>query len=105
MTCQCRKSKHSRLYAEAAVVGISLIPMYLLVSRITTAARINTQWKEVIDLFVSGALFHLVAEETGVNEWYLTNSYAANKLMNTVVDEDIRGSSDWLRDVESLGRF
>lgn len=97
-----------KLYTEAAAVGLALVPLYYVVRRATTAFRLDSfagSSKETVDLFICGALFHLLAEETGLNEWYLTNSHAAQKIMDTVVnDGSVHGSMDWLRAVESLHR-
>jgi hypothetical protein len=46
---------------EALVVGIFLVAIYLGVSKYT---------KPLTAVFVSGALFHLLCEATGVNAWY-----------------------------------
>lgn len=68
-----------RLYQEAITVGALLVPMWFLVSKTTAALKLTSESKPLIDIALSGFLFHLTAEETGVNEWYLTNSYAAMK--------------------------
>ena len=70
---------HSQLYKEAAFVGISLVPMWFAVAQFTLATRVFTgspQLKAMLDVAVAGALFHLTAEEIGLNHYYLTNSYA-----------------------------
>ena len=73
---------HSKLYKEAAFVGISLVPMWFVVAQFTLATRVlsnSPQLKAMLDVAVAGALFHLTAEETGLNHYYLTNSYAYEK--------------------------
>lgn len=109
MPCLCHRAvNRASLYTEAATVGLALIPMYYLVSRATTFFSVDLfvgSSKQPVDLFLSGALFHLLAEESGVNEWYLTNSHAAQKIMDTVAnDHPIHRDLDWLRTVESLHR-
>lgn len=54
---------------EAVVVGVGLILIYELVKQIIKQTGMKEQSNLVI-LFVSGALFHLVCEYTGVNQWY-----------------------------------
>jgi hypothetical protein len=68
-----------QLALEAAVVGIGLVPMWWLVTKATTAMRITGDSKGFIDVALAGALFHLAAEESGLNTWYLAHSYAAQK--------------------------
>lgn len=109
MTCTCHERvNRSQLYTEAVSVGFALVPVFYVVSRATSALRVDAftgAFKPTLDLFISGALFHLIAEESGLNEWYLTNSHAAQKIMDTVVnDGSVHGSMDWLRAVESLHR-
>ncbi len=73
---------HSQLYKEAAFVGISLVPMWFIVAQFTLATRVlssSPQLKTMFDVALAGALFHLTAEETGLNQYYLTNSYAYEK--------------------------
>ena len=54
----------STLFAEALVVGILLALLYVGVSQ---------YFKPLQAVFLSGALFHLVCEFTGVNAWYAKN--------------------------------
>lgn len=73
---------HKLLYKEATVVGVALVPMWYAVRQFTIATMIlNTspEYKAMLDVAIAGFLFHLTAEETGVNNYYLTNSYAYQK--------------------------
>jgi hypothetical protein len=47
---------------EALVVGLALIPIYWVVQKLG-----QPKW---ITIFLAGAVFHLVAELTGVNKAY-----------------------------------
>lgn len=58
-----------------------MVPLLWAVSRTTTALQFNGPDKMYMDAALSGFIFHLTAEETGVNAWYLNNSYAATKLL------------------------
>jgi MFS superfamily sulfate permease-like transporter len=54
------------LALEAVVVGALLILVFMFVSR----------YMDVVPaVFVSGALFHLACEATGVNAWYARNYF------------------------------
>jgi hypothetical protein len=51
------------LFFEALFVGLFLLPIYYLVEKIG-----YSKW---ITVFLAGALFHLVAEFSGLNKAYL----------------------------------
>jgi hypothetical protein len=85
---------------EAASVGIALVPLWFAVSRFTAAVRFGGMYKEVIDVALSGALFHFVAEEMGVNTYYLTNSHAYQKSFENAYQkhhEHLDNHMDWVR--------
>ena len=52
---------------EAFVVGILLVILYFILSRLAPP---------LVAVFLSGALFHLICEYTGVNAWYARTYYA-----------------------------
>ena len=74
-----RRNLH--LYKEAFAVGAAFVPLLYLVSRTTAALKLSAGVKPYIDGAIAGFLFHITAEETGVNAWFLTESYAANKVL------------------------
>ena len=100
---------HDKLYKEAAFVGIALVPMWYAVAQFTTAVRWFSNdtsaqvWKSATDVFLAGALFHLTAEESGLNAHYLSNSFAHDKTFAAEYKKDARtqhldNAVDWLRD-------
>ena len=92
-----KRVDRSQLYGEALVVGATLVPVWAAVTQATTAAQINFQSKPVIDVFLTGFLYHMLAEELGVNKWYLTNSHAAANVSASLVDDSvIHVDMDWL---------
>lgn len=55
------------LLVEALIVGILLVAVFFFVSKLTK----NTLYAVAL----SGAVFHLLCEATGVNEWYAKNYF------------------------------
>lgn len=69
-----------QLTEEAIGVGALLVPVYALVRK----SVIDYTWRdestrEYAAVFLSGALFHVLAEASGLNEWYITNGRANRK--------------------------
>jgi hypothetical protein len=56
------------LALEALVVGLLLVLVFKLVSLLGRGLAMT--------VFLSGALFHLTCEATGVNAWYAKNYFA-----------------------------
>jgi hypothetical protein len=50
---------------EAVLVGLFLIPVFWI------AEKIATPYGKFAVVFVAGALFHLIAEITGINQAYI----------------------------------
>lgn len=50
---------------EAVLVGLFLIPVFWI------AEKIATPYGKFAVVFVAGALFHLIAELTGINQAYI----------------------------------
>jgi hypothetical protein len=108
----CEHSNHrtswnnKQLYGEAIVVGAALVPVWFAVSKLTTVTRINFSGKPALDVFIAGVLFHLIAEETNVNEWFLTQSFAAKKALacNIETQDAVHDNLDWIRDAVGIGR-
>jgi len=66
------------LTKEAVGVGVLLVPVYAVVREsVRNIQSSSTLTQEYTSVFLSGALFHILCEATGVNEWYLTNGRAS----------------------------
>lgn len=55
------------MFIEAAIIGLCLIPLFWITEHI-----LGSYGKWVV-VFVSGALFHLIAEITGMNQAYINS--------------------------------
>ena len=89
-------------------MGLALIPMWWSVSKFTTAVNVSGAIKPAIDVAISGFFFHIAAEESGLNTWYLTNSHAARKqfsLSYSDLDAPLHSSLDWVRSSHYLDRL
>jgi hypothetical protein len=53
------------VFLEAILVGLFLIPVFWI------AEKIATPYGKFAVVFVAGALFHLIAEITGINQAYI----------------------------------
>ena len=103
---KCGHSKHyhreprEQLYMEATTVGAALVPMWWSVSQFTTAVKITGPYKQVLDVALAGFLFHIAAEESGLNAWYLSHSHAAKKQFSksfSDLDVPVYTSLAWIR--------
>jgi hypothetical protein len=56
---------------ESIFVGALLVVLYTLVEYITKNLLKFTNIPSFVLLFLSGALFHLICEYTGINVWYV----------------------------------
>jgi len=84
------------LAKEATEVGVLLLPVYAVVREGLNGLKFkNERNKEYFSVFISGALFHILAEATGVNEWYLSNSRAnRRRISRNINDQSLPISND-----------
>jgi hypothetical protein len=57
-----------KMLSEGIVVGIVLVVMFMFVRWILPSAFIFDM--TIPAVFISGALFHIIFEYTGINQWY-----------------------------------
>ena len=71
----------SRLLTEAFVVGAGLVPVYFITHSFITRLLpgMTDEGQDYLSVFLSGSLFHILCEETGINDWYLDNGVAVLK--------------------------
>lgn len=111
ITDEERHERHKRheeyeeaVYREAIFVGLTFLPVWLLVQRSTEFMRINTQHKDKLDVVLAGSVYHLIAEASGINVFYLKHGAAVKKILGDTLENVADGSvvvSDigWLCDV------
>lgn len=71
-----------KLIEEALAVGVSLVPVMYITRQFVD--KMFASWtvpsRDMLTIALGGGLFHIISEETGVNNWFLNNSVAAKKV-------------------------
>lgn len=86
-----------KLIEEALAVGVSLVPV--MYATRCFVDKMFSSWSEqsrsVLTIALGGGVFHIISEETGVNNWFLSNSVAARKVNKKYykVDKSVSGST------------
>jgi len=64
-----------KLIIEALVVGLGLMILWYVMNMVD-----QNVWKKnmLVSMFITGAVFHLIAEFSGVNKWYCRNGNACS---------------------------
>lgn len=62
---------------EAVIVGILNVPIWLISQHIVDSLKIPEKQRGVLTAVLSGMSFHLLAEYSGMNAWYIENGHAA----------------------------
>ena len=65
-----------KLIIEASAVGFGLVVLWYLFNILSEKFTKNDNI--AVTLFIVGALFHLIAEFTGLNKWYCLNGNACS---------------------------
>ena len=63
-----------KLIIEASAVGLGLVLLWYLFNMLSE--KVSKKDNLIISLFIVGASFHLIAEFTGMNQWYCRNGNA-----------------------------
>jgi hypothetical protein len=69
------------LLQESLLTGAATVPVFFLASSITRLLnlKMSQTTETAISSFLTGFLFHLGAEASGVNEWYALHGQAIQK--------------------------
>lgn len=71
-----------KLIEEALAVGVSLVPVIYVTRQFVD--KLFASWSEqsrgILTIALGGGVFHIISEETGINNWFLNNSVAARKV-------------------------
>jgi hypothetical protein len=65
-----------KLIIEASAVGFGLVVLWYLFSMLSE--KVSKKDNLIASLFIVGASFHLIAEFTGMNQWYCKNGNACS---------------------------
>ena len=69
------------LLKEALAIGATLTPIFWLTTKVSKNLVKNwaSENQILFNVFVSAGVYHIICEETGVNNWFLSNSVSAKK--------------------------
>ena len=69
------------LIKEALAIGATITPVFWLTTK--ASKNLVKNWTSenqiLFNVFISAGIYHIICEETGVNNWFLTNSVSAKK--------------------------
>ena len=79
-----------QLLLEAGFVGVALLPLFTVTDSILKfyQPKVKDSVRTAMAVALAGALFHLLAEESGLNTWYLSHSHASQKKVDAEVIQD-----------------
>ena len=70
----------SMVLTEATTIGLLLLPLFYMILYLTNDIFQTTPYKLAIQLFITGSLFHLLCEFSGLNTWYAKNYVTTYKI-------------------------
>ena len=107
LTTEAGVSHLEDLMFEAVAVGVSIVPVYMLTAKLLDnwSKNWNPENRVLVNVALAGGLYHIICEETGVNNWFLTNSVASKKSKKKVwkVTQSASGSEITLCDGNTCG--
>jgi hypothetical protein len=68
-----------KLFEEAIIVGALNVPLWFLCREVAKNLKVPESKVDFAATFLSGVAFHLLAERTGMNAWYVKHGHAAMK--------------------------
>jgi hypothetical protein len=90
-----------QVYQEAVFVGLTFLPVWMLIQRFTAFTNINSLHKDKLDIFLAGSAYHLIAESSGLNAFYLQHGAAVKKIFSNTL-EGVADGSVVISDIERL---
>ena len=76
-----------QLVREAGAVSLSILPLYLTFDALLPIK--NDKWRTILAVMLSGGSLHVIAEYSGLNQWYLEHSAISIKMRPiTAINDD-----------------
>ena len=89
---QEHEAYEEQVMQEAMFVGVSFLPVWFLIQSATSFVNIRWQHKDKLDVALSGFVYHLIAENVGINEFYARHGGAVKKLLSNTLEGVSDGS-------------
>jgi hypothetical protein len=67
------------LLIEALSVGVIVVIIGMIINSCMEKVKIERTKKQVLALFISGVVTHIICEYAGLNKWYCKNGNACKK--------------------------
>ena len=56
--------------AGVAILGLIISTLFMFINKNFSVKKYHFWWQVLLSFFLTGFLFHLIAQWTGVNKWY-----------------------------------